>query len=227
MHDGKDIDIATTPPRQGPCAGGGPRLSDAARVAPSPAELPHSAAGLPPMTPATSIAVPDTALDPAFRVRPVTAADEAELGRLHDGVFGPGALTRTAYRIREGRARRSPFCRLTEKGGRIVAAIRFTPIRVGGTGGALMLGPLMVADTHANQGHARRLIRDGLTAAEAAGIALVVLVGDAPYYGRLGFRPIQPGQITMPGPVDPARLLAFELQDGAIARFRGVISADG
>jgi predicted N-acetyltransferase YhbS len=38
-----------------------------------------------------------------------------------------------------------------------------------------------------------------------------------PYYGRFGFQPVRPGQITLPGPVDSARLLALELIPGALA----------
>lgn len=172
-----------------------------------------------------AITVPQAALAPGITVHPVTPADYAEIARLHDATFGPGALTRTAYRIREGQPFHSPFCRITRDAGRLIAAIRLTPIRIGANGRALMLGPLAVAASHANQGHARRLIRDALEAAQRAGISLVILVGDAPYYGKHGFVPVPPGQIAMPGPVDPARLLAFELTIGALAATRGVITA--
>jgi len=50
-------------------------------------------------------------------------------------------------------------------------------------------------------------------------------VGDMPYYGRFGFVPIPPGQITLPGPVDPKRLLALELQPGALAGASGLVTA--
>jgi predicted N-acetyltransferase YhbS len=157
---------------------------------------------------------------------PVTRADHAGLGALHDVVFGPGALTRTAYRIREGLPYHTPFCRLAAHGPRLIGFIRFAPILIGGHGRALMLGPLAVHPDYANQGHARRLIGEGLEAARAGGIALVILVGDRPYYGRLGFVPVPTGQITMPGPVDPTRLLAYELEAGALNRFRGPITRD-
>lgn len=155
----------------------------------------------------------------------VTPADYASIDALHDKIFGPGAFTRTAYRIREGLAFHTPHCRLArDRNGAFMAFLRFAPIRIGGTKGALMLGPLAVAPSHANQGHARRLIADGLTSAARAGVALVILVGDVPYYGRIGFVPVPLGQITLPGPVDPNRLLAFELQPGALSRFSGMVS---
>jgi predicted N-acetyltransferase YhbS len=61
--------------------------------------------------------------------------------------------------------------------------------------------------------------------ARDAGEALVVLVGDEPYYGRLGFQRIPRGQITMPGPVDPDRLLAAGLV-GQVDAFSGMITRD-
>jgi predicted N-acetyltransferase YhbS len=59
--------------------------------------------------------------------------------------------------------------------------------------------------------------------ARAEGFALVILVGDMPYYARFGFKPVSPGQIVLPGPVDPARLLALELVPGALAGVKGVV----
>ena len=50
-----------------------------------------------------------------------------------------------------------------------------------------------------------------------------MLVGDEPYYGKSGFKRIPKGRATMPGPVDPARLLVCELVEGA---FDGVSGAD-
>ena len=107
----------------------------------------------------------------------------------------------------------------------MVAAVRFTEITVGGAGAALLLGPLVVAPEFAGQGFGRQLIAEALERAKADGVRLVVLVGDEPYYGRFGFHPVPPGQITLPGPVDPRRLLAAELEPGTLAGYRGAIVA--
>jgi len=50
-----------------------------------------------------------------------------------------------------------------------------------------------------------------------------LLVGDEPYYGRFGFTRVPPGRLVLPGPVDPNRLLAAELVDGALARAQGAV----
>ncbi|MGE3917208.1 MAG: GNAT family N-acetyltransferase [Hyphomicrobiaceae bacterium] len=165
-----------------------------------------------------------TAASTAIRSRPATLADMPAIAALSARVFGPGRFVRTAYRVREGTPDVSEFCRVALLGDRVVAAIRMTEITIGGRGGALLLGPLAVASELANQGHGRRLIAESLDAARADGRKLVLLVGDLPYYGRLGFVAVRPGQIAMPGPVDPARLLAFELEAGALASFSGMVA---
>ena len=65
-----------------------------------------------------------------------------------------------------------------------------------------------------------------LEAARAKGHRLVVLVGDDPIYVGSGFKIIPKGTVTMPGPVDPARLLVAELVDGAFAGVSGTIRPD-
>ena len=159
-------------------------------------------------------------------VRPVTPADIPAISALHARVFGPGRFARTAYRVREGAPLASRFCLASFLGGELIAALRFTEVTIGGKGGALLLGPLAVEPRVAGQGYGKRLVADGLGNAKSAGVRLVVLVGDEPYYGRFGFRPVPPGRITLPGPVDPRRLLAAELTPGALAGFEGMVAAE-
>lgn len=157
--------------------------------------------------------------------RPVTPADLPAISELHARVFGPGRFTRTAYRVREGAAPISRYCRAALLGNRIIAAVRFTHIAVGTTEGALLLGPLAVDPEFAGKGFGRALIGEALEAAKSDGVRLVVLVGDEPYYGRFGFSPVPPGQITLAGPVDPQRLLAAELAPGVLSAYRGLVAA--
>lgn len=159
--------------------------------------------------------------------RPARAQDVEAIAALNALVFGPGRFARTAYRVREGMPAVSRFCRVcVREDGVIIAAVRFTPIRIGDRNAALLLGPLAVSPHHANQGYGRQLIAEGLADARAHGIGLVLLVGDEPYYARLGFQRVAPGRITLPGPVDPLRLLAAELQPGVLAQMSGLVTAD-
>ena len=158
--------------------------------------------------------------------RAALPADLASIMSLHARVFGPGRFVRTAYRIREGTPDIGPFCRVALAGDRVIAALRMTTVRVGGTAGALLLGPLAVDPEFAGQGYGRQLVAEVIEAAREAGLSLIVLVGDEPYYGKLGFAKVPQGQLTLPGPVDPGRLLAVELRPGALASARGLVVAD-
>jgi predicted N-acetyltransferase YhbS len=157
--------------------------------------------------------------------RPLTPADLAQVADLNARVLGPGRFTRTAYRVRERAPAISRYCRAALLGSRMIAAVRFTHVTIGGAEGALLLGPLVVDPEFAGKGHGRQLVGEALELARADGIRLAVLVGDEPYYARFGFHPVPPGQILLPGPVDPKRLLAAELAAGALPSFRGLIVA--
>jgi predicted N-acetyltransferase YhbS len=77
-----------------------------------------------------------------------------------------------------------------------------------------------------SRGIGRKLQDRALNDARTRGHRLVVLVGDEPYYRRVGFKLIPKGQATMPGPVDHNRLLIAELVEGAFSGVSGAIRPD-
>ena len=156
-------------------------------------------------------------------IRPAEPEDIPAIGRLHGDAFGPGRFARTAYRVREGTAPVSPFCRLLFVGDRLVAAVRMTAVSMGDCDHALLLGPLAVAPDVLGRGYGSAVVTSALDAARQHGIGVVALIGDTPFYGRFGFRQVPPGRIVFPGPVDPQRILALELADDALANCGGMI----
>lgn len=155
-----------------------------------------------------------------FTIEPAPGAD-AEVDHLLAEAFGPGRYAKTAYRLRE-RSGPVPWARfVARREGRAIGFVEFWPLDIGGQP-ALLLGPLAVSPAFKNEGVGLALMRHGLEAARAGGHTLVVLVGDQPYYARAGFVGVPPGQIRLPGPVDPARLLAVELAPGALAAASGL-----
>jgi predicted N-acetyltransferase YhbS len=146
--------------------------------------------------------------------------DGPAIDRLHERAFGPGRFARTAFRLREGVPPLLDMSFVARVSSMIVGSNRMTPIRVGPSR-ALLLGPLTVEPAFQSLGIGYSLMEASLAAATAAGDGLVILVGDEPYYARIGFRAIEPGRVTLPGPVDPARLLVKELQPGAFEGVRG------
>jgi len=159
----------------------------------------------------------------SFHIRLETDGDAPALSQLSADAFGPGRFARSAYRVREGISPVGALCLVGWCEDRLVGGIRFTAICIGEQKNALLLGPLVVDPAEKGKGFGRALVEEGLGRAKAEGFALVLLVGDMPYYGRFGFSPVRPAQITLPGPVDPGRLLAHELVPGALATASGQV----
>jgi len=161
----------------------------------------------------------------SLTILPESADDVLAIERLHERTFGPGRYARTAYRLREAVPHRLELSFTARIGTLLVGSVRLSGIRIGTTP-ALLLGPLTVEPPFRSHGIGRQLIERALKEAREKGHRLVVLVGDEPYYGPLGFKRIPKGHATMPGPVDPARLLVAELVLGAFDGVSGPIRPD-
>lgn len=146
--------------------------------------------------------------------------DDPAIETLHSEAFGPGRFARAAYRLREGIPHDPALSFVAHARERMIASVRVTAIAIGGRP-ALLLGPLVVLPSYKGRGAGKELVRMAVEAARAAGHAVVMLVGDEDYYGPLGFARLSPYQITLPGPVDPSRVLVAGLVEGALDGFGG------
>lgn len=148
-----------------------------------------------------------------FHLRQETPEDWWEVEALFDLSFAPGRTALSSYRLRDDVP---PVAELStvavDELGIIGGAIRYWPIRIGGAP-ALLLGPVAVHPTRQAEGLGGALIRDSLARAAEQGWERVLLVGDAPYYGRFGFE--KRDNLIMPPPTNPDRVLGFALCDGA------------
>jgi predicted N-acetyltransferase YhbS len=160
-----------------------------------------------------------------FSVIPEAPEHKTEIELLLDGAFGLSRLAKTSYRLREGERPVEGLSQVAMEAGRgIVGCISFWHIHAGDHGPAtLLLGPLAVAGDRRGVGIGRALMTNGIDRARAMGYALIILVGDEPYYGRVGFRKVPEDQLILPGPVDPDRLLFLELKTGAMQTARGLV----
>src|SRR6187397_2008624 len=151
--------------------------------------------------------------------------DAGAIERLHKRTFGPGRYARTAYRIREKVAHRLDLSFTARIGTLLVGSIRLTQVRIGEIP-ALLLGPLTIEPPFRDRGIGKVLMERAMADAKAKGHRLVVLVGDEPYYARVGFKAVPKGRAIMPGPVDYSRLLVAELVEGAFDGVSGDIRPD-
>ena len=139
--------------------------------------------------------------DPAM-IEPERPADAAAAEDLVDAAFGPGRYAKTAERLREGNTPVLAFVARRDR--RVVGSVRLWPVTVGGAP-ALFLGPIAVDEAERKSGVGAALVEAACAAAEERGWSTVLLVGDTPYFGRFGFQRAE--GVTLPGPVDPRRVL--------------------
>jgi predicted N-acetyltransferase YhbS len=161
------------------------------------------------------------ARSPVFDLHPETPDDWWEVEALYDLCFAPGREALSSYRLRDGVEKVSDLCLVAREEGILAGAIRYWPVRVGANE-ALLLGPVAVHPTHQGAGLGAYLIQESMQQAAAKGWARVLLVGDQPYYGRLGFTRLD--GVEMPPPTNPERVLGHALLPGAWDGIKGPVT---
>jgi len=156
----------------------------------------------------------------SWQIRPEEPGDADAVYALDNEVFGPGRFAKSAYRLREGVAPVRELAFVAIENGEPVGSVRFWPVIVG-QAPSLLLGPLAVRQELRGRGIGIDLMRTGIEKARRLGCDSIVLVGDEPYYGRVGFAMLPRGTVRFPGPVDPARILGLALEDGALEKLHG------
>ena len=160
-----------------------------------------------------------------YRLEQETSEDWWEVEALFDLAFAPGREALSSYRLRDGIDPIGGLCLVArDSDGILAGAIRFWPVRVGAYK-ALLLGPVAVHPTRQGEGLGAILMDDSLARAGNLGWKRVMLVGDAPYYGRFGFEKLK--RVEMPPPTNPDRVLGLALIDGAWAGINGMVEPAG
>ena len=141
----------------------------------------------------------DATLQTSVRIDAETPADAAPVEALVMAAFGPGRYAKTAERIRERAGVAAGF--VARENGRVIGAVRLWSITVGDQP-ALFLGPITVSADSRKGGLGADLVQACIDHAGETGI---LLVGDAPYFDRFGFRAAPEARLQ--GPVDRRRVL--------------------
>lgn len=146
-----------------------------------------------------------------IQIFPATPADLPEIDALLDAGFGPARRNRTAYRLRDNVTPLPALSFVARDGDLLVGSLQCWPLQVRAVSGTILplilLGPVVTATDWQGQGIASRLMNAALAAADAANAPPLLLIGDAPFYGRFGFSATATAGWQLPGPVDHARLL--------------------
>lgn len=142
---------------------------------------------------------------------PLSEVDPALVDDLLDQAFGTARHLRTAYKIREGSAFLPALSFAAVDAQNMLAGIiQAWPVALTAEGNRdypmIMVGPVAVLPQRQGEGYGTALML-GLTAAiDPAAPLPQVLIGDAPYYSRFGYRQAPAGW-QCPGPWEPERLM--------------------
>jgi len=156
-------------------------------------------------------------------ISPERVADASVVEGLIARAFGPGRFAKAAERLREGAAPLRTLSFVAWRGGEAVGCVRLWPVRIGRRP-ALLLGPIAVESEWRRVGLGADLVRRAVADATAAGWELIVLVGDAPFFGPLGFSAAPAAGVRMPGPVDQRRVMVRELVPDAARDLGGEVT---
>ncbi len=145
-----------------------------------------------------------------FTICPETPELDQRIMELTDHAFGPGRFIKTAERLRENSQIIPDLSFVAMQGEALLGSVRMWPIFVhdfdANTYEPLaFLGPIVVDDSQRGRGIGKALIGACVEAAFGKGLRAVLLVGSQSYFKPFGFDKAK--GITLPGPVDPNRLL--------------------
>jgi len=161
-----------------------------------------------------------------WRIRPEAPGDAGAVEALNAESFGPGRFVKSAYRLREGvsPAQQLSFVAVETVAGEEIlrGSVRFWPISIAGHE-ALLLGPLAVQGAQRGRGIGIALMQAGIEKAHEGPWPFILLVGDEPYYAKVGFSRLPPGRVKFPGPVDQNRILGLSLKAGGLLNLSGQI----
>ncbi len=150
---------------------------------------------------------------------------------LLDEAMGFERFLKPSQLLRDGRMPAEGLSLVARDGERLVGTVRMWNVIAGGKR-ALLLGPIAVSPHCQKSGIGVALMEAAIGGAASRGHGAIILVGDAPYYGRFGFDAAVTKGLVMPcpaggTPVDPNRFLGLELRLGALVGAFGAVVADG
>ena len=161
-------------------------------------------------------------------IRHELVCDIAPRETLLDRAFGKSRRRKTSERLREGRLPAEGLAlSAVDAKGKLIGTIRMWNVIAGSAGPALLLGPVAVDCRQQKKGIGAALIHHALAEARLVGHQAVLLVGDAPYYGRFGFGETGTRGLHLPGPVERSRFLGLELAPGALDGAEGLVTPTG
>lgn len=168
------------------------------------------------MSSKTTLPLSGASVAPEFFAETSDHADQVDA--LLDRAFGPGRHAKTADRLREDNTLLKDLSRVAIDEGDVVGSVRVWPVHIGDVKSCVFIGPVAVDADHRGGSLGLKLTQVCLEEAAKAGVTVAVLIGDAPYFSRIGFEAVSSSVIVAPGHVPQGRLLVKVLSGDFTAK---------
>lgn len=143
-------------------------------------------------------------------LHPLSAIDSDALERLLDAAFGTDRHGRTAYAVRAGTMAIEDLSFAALEENELIGSLQSWPIALTSSLSEsislIMVGPVAVHPDRQNIGIGRHMTRVATQRLDLAGQS-AMMIGDPEYYESFGFRSGPASGWTLPGPVEPHRIL--------------------
>ncbi|MBC2778441.1 N-acetyltransferase [Parasphingopyxis sp. GrpM-11] len=145
-----------------------------------------------------------------IELHPHSATTPDAIEALLDAAFGADRHGRTAYKVRAGTAPLEELSFVALDDGFLAGSLQSWPVQLAAEDGETlplaMIGPVAVSPDRQSQGVGRHMLRVVAQRLDLAGLS-AMLIGDADYYDPFGFLSGPASGWTLPGPVEPHRIL--------------------
>jgi predicted N-acetyltransferase YhbS len=143
-------------------------------------------------------------------LKPLSAIAPDALETLLDLAFGTDRHGRTAYAVREGAEPVDSLSFVAMDGETLTGSLQCWPVTLlfpdADALSLVMVGPVAVHPEYQNQGIGKYMTREVTARLDHVGQS-AMMIGDPDYYQPFGFRSGPASGWTLPGPVEPHRIL--------------------
>lgn len=113
----------------------------------------------------------------------------------------------------------------TNDDGEVIGYVGFTPVDVNGEDVQWVgLAPLAVSKAFQGQGIGQQLVYEGLDSLNEFGYGAVVVLGDAKYYSRFGFKPASQYDVSCQWPDFQSYFMICSLENGEVSDHKGHVT---
>lgn len=161
-----------------------------------------------------------------IEIRQEIANDYPAVYNIHTNAFGRKAEACLTDRLRLSDVFIPELSLVAVSQNKVIGHILFTKAKIENLGEeveTLILAPISINPDHQKKGIGSRLIKEGIEIARRLEFCSIIVLGDANYYPRFGFKPTFNWNIKAPFNVPPKAFMALEIYENSLSGIKGVV----